>query len=345
VRSALPSGTNLIGTAPVDDRGTITVDLSLEVLSSSALQRAQLSAQIGWTLRQLPGFNQVRLLVDGTPLPSVPAVQGRESWSSYDPAALSADKTGYYRHGNQLLGVSGIPLAGQLAVDGTTLDRVALAPSGTYAGGLLRSSGRTTVYVGNLNNAPRAVLSSRANFTAPSWDASDEMWTVERGATARVIVVRPPGSSATVVAPTLSRLRIEALRVSRDGTRVAVIAGSGSSRELLIGRVRVGADGVLRLDAFRRPAPELTGVSTLSWADPSTVAILATNRAGPPRPWLVRVDGAETTTISTAGLTVYDDIAAAPGQPTLVSSRGLVYTAQRGLWTALGRGSQPSYPG
>jgi hypothetical protein len=345
VRSAVPTGTTLIGTAPVDDRGTVTVDLSREVLSSTALQRVQLSAQIGWTLRQLPGFNQVRLLVDGTPLPSVPAVQGRDSWASYDPAALSADKTGYYRRGTQLLSVSGIPLPGQLAVNGTTLDRVSLAPSGTYAGGLLRSGGRTTVYVGNLNNAPRAVLSSRAGFTPPSWDASDEMWTVERSATPRVVVVRPPGTSVTVSAPSLSGLRVDAFRVSRDGTRVAVVAGTGSDRALLVARIRTGTDGALRLDAFRRPAPELSAVTDVSWADPSTLAVLATNRAGPARPWLVRVDGAETNPITTAGLTSYDEIAAAPGQPTLVESRGLVYTAQRGLWTALGRGSQPSYPG
>src|SRR6185436_6529470 len=112
------------------------------------------------------------------------------------------------------------------------------SPSGTYVGGVLRSSGRTSVYVGNLNNAPRAVVSSRSAFTAPSWDASDEMWTVERGATPRVLVIRAPEAVSTVSAPALAHRSIQALRISRDGTRVAVITGVGADRELLVGRVR-----------------------------------------------------------------------------------------------------------
>jgi hypothetical protein len=44
-------------------------------------------------------------------------------------------------------------------------------------------------------------------------------------------------------------------------------------------------------------------------------------------------------------LVSFDAIAAAPGQPTLVESRGQVYAAERGLWTVKGPGSQPAYPG
>jgi hypothetical protein len=345
VRTAIPPGTTLIGTAPIDDRGTVTVDLSREMLGSTALQRTQLSAQLGWTLRQLPGINRLRLLVEGSPVPGVTALQNRDSWSTYDPIALSADALGYYRAGTQLRSVSGTPVAARVDVNGTTLDTVALSPSGSFAAGVLRSGTRTTVYVGSLESSPRPVVSSRVGFTAPSWDAGDEMWVMELGARPRLLVVRPQATPVVVAAPELAGRPIDAVRISRDGTRVAVIAGSGSRRELLIGRVRTNADGSLRVEAFRRPAPVLTGLIGVTWADPSTLAVLAVRRPGALRPWLVGVDGAEINPITTAGLTTYDEIAAAPGQPTLVGSRGLVYSAQRGLWTVVGRGSQPGYPG
>ncbi|MDX6285681.1 MAG: hypothetical protein QOG53_1166 [Frankiales bacterium] len=345
VRTAIPPGTTLIGTAPIDDRGTVTVDLSQEVLASTSLQRAQLSAQIGWTLRQLPVVTRVHVLAEGSPIPGVPAFQGRDTWSSYDPSALSADATGYFRAGNRLRSVSGTPVAARVEVDGTTLDRVALSPSGTYAAGLLHAAGRTTLYVGSVETAPRAVLSNSAGFTPPSWDAGNELWTVELGAAPRLLVVRPPAKPVVVAAPELAGRVISAARISRDGTRLAVIAGVGAQRELLVGRVRTTGNDALRVEEFRRPGPELTAAKDLSWADPSTLAVLAVRRTGALRPWLVRVDGAELNPITTAGVLSYDEIAAAPGQPTLVESRGLVYSAQRGLWTVLGRGSQPAYPG
>jgi hypothetical protein len=140
-------------------------------------------------------------------------------------------------------------------------------------------------------------------------------------------------------------LALRELRISRDGTRVAVIAGSGHATELLVGRVRTTSDGALRLDGFRSPDPTLSDVGDVTWADPSTLLVLGRASGAARIPWLVGIDGASVGAVTTSGLTAYGALAGAPGLPTLVASGALIYQAAHGLWAPVGRGSEPAYPG
>jgi hypothetical protein len=349
VRTAIPAGTTLLGTVPVDDRGTATVNLSRQALDSTPAQRQQMSAQIVWTLRNVSGFNRMRLLVDGNPfdVPSAGSTQSRDAWPTYDPDALSTSAQGFYRSAGRVVGVNandGQP-AGTFARGPSALADIALSPDLAFGAGLRRVGTRTTIYAGSLAVVARPVYSASANFTAPSWDVSGELWTVQLSPAPQVLVIRPAAPVLRVPAPGLDGLVVRELRVSRDGTRVAVVANSGTGSELLIGRVSTTSDGALRLDGFRAPDSTLANVSHVTWADANTVLVLGQATGSSPIPWLVDVDGASPGPLTTNGLTSYDAVAGAPGQPVLAEAGGEVYQAAHGLWTPVARGTQPAYPG
>jgi hypothetical protein len=344
VRTAIPAGTTLEGPVPIV-HGTAIVNLSQEVLDSTAAQRAQLSAQIVWTLTGVPTVTKVRLLVDGNPLDVTPAgtSQARDDWPTYDPGALSAAAQGFFRSGERVVTISGGHLPGPLGTTPTTLQHVAVSPDLAFIGGLRTAAGRTSVYVGSLATEPRVVYSGAGPFTAPSWDRDGELWTVQLSPRPRVLLIRPGQQVVQIPAPSLDGQVVRALRISRDGTRVAVIVGT-TQTQLLVGRVRTTSSG-LRLDGFINPAALLRDVTNATWADANTVLVLA-HAVGRARiPWLVDVDGVRPAPVTTTGLTSYDAVAGAPGQPTLVESDGEIYQAARGFWTPVARGVEPAYPG
>ena len=165
---------------------------------------------------------------------------------------------------------------------------------------------------------------------------------------AKALLIRPGQPTIRVPAPALAGFDVREMRVSRDGSRVAVIASTSRGPILLIGRVAMTNNGGLRLDGFRNPASSLTGVASVSWADGNTVLLLGRNLGGARLPWLVDVDGVKPAPVTTTGLASYDAVAGAPGQPTVAQSGGaspVIYQAGRGFWSPVGRGSEPSYPG
>ncbi len=353
VRTAVPAGTSLLGPVPVD-HGTAIVDLSQEVLALNPTQRAQLSAQVVWTLSGVPTVTRVRVLVDGNPLNAQAAAgQSRDDWPTYDPAALAAGAQGFYRLGSRIVTVSGGRLPGPVGATPSTLTDVALSPDLAFVGGLRRSGTRTVAYAGSVGTEPRQVYVADYPLTAPSWDTSQtgEMWTVELSPTTRVLLIRPGQPVLRVPSPELNGVVVRELRISRDGTRVAVIASASGVGELLVGRVATTSDGALRIDGLHNPAAGvITDVSHASWADGNTVAVLARSTASGARvPYLVDVDGVKPIPVTTSGLTSYVALAAAPGQPTLVEStdggRTFIYQASKGVWTPVGEGSDPAYPG
>ncbi|MFL6240051.1 MAG: LpqB family beta-propeller domain-containing protein [Actinomycetes bacterium] len=347
VRTAIPVGTTLVGTVPVDDHGTATVNLSQEALAATLAQREQMSAQIVWTLGGIPNVNRIRVLVENSPLdvPSVGSPQTRDSWPTYDPSALKPAAQGFYRSGDHIVTTSGARLPGPLGSGQTTLEDVAVSPDLAFVAGVHRSGSRTTVYTGAFGAPLHATYVVAAPVTPLSWDVSGELWTVQLSATPAVLLLRPGQPVLRIPAPSLAGLDVRSLRISRDGTRVALVTSTASGAKLLIGRVSTTNDGALRLDGFRDPAPDLTDVGDPTWADANTVLVLARTPGHGRTPWLVDVDGVKPTPVTTSGLNTYSGVAAAPGQALLAESAGRIYQATRGSWTPVGSGSAPSYPG
>ena len=86
-QTAVPEGTRLLEPVRTSPDGEVLVDLSEQVLALPPERRQELSAQLVWTLRQVPDFTRLRLLAQGTPfaVPGADVVQPETAWSGYAP--------------------------------------------------------------------------------------------------------------------------------------------------------------------------------------------------------------------------------------------------------------------
>lgn len=340
VRTAVPAGTKLIGTAPMVD-GIVTVDLSREVLDADRRGLTELSAQLVWTLRELGAeFAAVRLLAEGAPLHVNGAAveQSASDWGQFD--ADEGAQQGYYRAGGRrLLDAKGAPVAGPLGTGSRLLASPALGANARFVAGL--EAGRARLLAGPIAS-PRVVATAQA-FLPPSVDHRDRVWTVASGADGQRLVVVDSGALTTVPSP-LPRAGTTASAVSRDGTRLAVV----SRGRLLVGRVE-SLSGTLRISSFSAVAPTLVAVGDISWAGGNDLVVVARAAAGAkPVPWFVSADGyrVQEVPVSGDGLASYREIAAGPGSAPLLAADGrAVYRYAGGRWLPIGIGDTPRYPG
>jgi hypothetical protein len=145
---------------------------------------------------------------------------------------------------------------------------------------------------------------------------------------------------------------IRALKLSRDGTRAAVVVGRAGAAGLYVARVaRTGS--TVQLSGFRPLAAGLRDVVDVAWATSTQLLFLATDPADDrSKPWLVSVDDAVLAAPRSDNLPdATTGIAAAPGRPALASAAGTMYRLDGTTWITLvpGQpfflGTAPFYPG
>ena len=318
VRSALPPGTRLRSRVERDG-GTVVVDLDASAQQLGQPQRRQLSAQLVWTLRELEGFTTLRLRAGGAPL-LVDGVQeqSRDAWDEVAPDGLPPQPVLLLSTDGGLRSVvAGAGGAAVVAGQPPRADDVASSPAGDLVAVLTRTSEGTAVSTGPLTGPyTRRALVGPA--TSPSWGSAETgLFLVDRGrvrllplAGQEVVDVPVEGSGEGSGAVT-------ALAVSRDGARVALVRAG----RLLVGRVDPVGAGV-RIAGLRQVAPSLLDVLDVSWADATSLAVLARRGAAPGRiPFEVGVDGAEVVADTRIGISPEPTaIAAAPGQPLTVAA-------------------------
>jgi len=361
VATGFPAGTRLVGDSVPVVGGVATVTLSGPT-PDSAHARA-LAAQLVWTLRQLPDITDLLLTWNGDQLPGQVAgplpVHG--SFPSFDPDALPAQAALYYRastpSGRRLVRLVGSlpkPVPGPLGQPGRAPSVVAVSLDETTAAGL--GDDASTLLVGPLGSRLREVAHG-TRFTPPSFDVFGDLWTLDRGR-GDVVATVPAGSHQDRLLD-LSGLPagpVDAFRVARDGTRVAVAVGSPAGGErLFLGLVRRTASGVpFAVTDFRALSSDLIEASAVTWASADQLLVLGAVPTAPGELQAVTVDlesqqtralGAPVQGYGTEGAVV-GTIAGAPGRPPVVAtSDGRVWTYEFLTWTLLDQGDAPAYPG
>jgi len=351
VRTGFPQDTRLRSNV-IKDGDVFVVDLSSDVLAASRSDQAALAAQLVWTLVKRFSVGGLRLLADGRPLrvQNGNGLLNRDAYDGYDPRVVSPQVSSYFLTGGSLRAYGGKAPTSPAAAAGAGLISAAMsADEKRLAGVRPRRGGGMELVAGPIGNPLVARYTART-LSRPSWEAgSAAVYMVANGR--QVIRVPIGGRPALVPANGLERAGpVSALVLSRDGVRVAVIAGRAGQGQLLVG-VLGRSPGQLSITGLRRVAPELTGVMDVAWSGEAEMLVLGSLGGAAAAPHDVDVDGARVTEGTTTGLPGdRRHLAAAPGQPDLVEAGGQIWQRSRSGWgsplyEAVPRGSAPFYPG
>src|SRR5690606_32639266 len=212
VVSAFPDGTTLgIEGVEIDDR-VATVSLSQQFLDASAADRAYARTQLTETLRQLGQVSRVEISVDGNLLTLDPTLAPVDPAPAplRGPTVLTEDGLGVV-NGDQVSPVDAV------VPDG--VDDLAIPYGREPVVGLVDS--RSLVALGD----GTTLLPPGGSLVPPSYDAQGWVWTGPTGPGSNegsLLVVDPvSGAGETVSAPDLAGADVVALRVSREGSRLA----------------------------------------------------------------------------------------------------------------------------
>lgn len=351
VRTAFPEGTRLRSNV-IKDGDLFVVDLSSDVSAASRSDQAALAAQLVWTLVKRFSVGGLRLLADGRPLrvQNGNGLLNRDAYDGYDPRVVSPQAPAYFLTRGALRAYGGkAPTTPAAAAGASLLSATISADEKRLAGVRPRRGGGVELVAGPIGNPMVARYTART-LSRPSWEAgSAAVYVIADGR--QVIRVPIGGRAAAVPAQGLERAGlVSALVLSRDGVRVAVIAGRPGQGQLLVG-VLGRSPGQLSITGLRRVAPELTGVRDVAWSGEAEMLVLGSLGGAAAAPHDVDVDGARVTEGTTTGLpSDRRHLAAAPGQPDLVEAGGQIWQRSRSGWgsplyEAVPRGSAPFYPG
>jgi len=309
-------------------------------------------AQLVWTLSQL-GVGAVEVYSDRQLIrpPKSPdlTLQQLKNWQGFAPDNLSVNASGYFiRDGAVWTTTKDAPLAGPAGRNSFGAVSVAASVDESSVAVVQRTpAGGSVLYVGAPGSLRPTV--SAATLTRPTWGSGiREVWTVRDARD--VLLVTVDGHAYPVEVPQAQQIGpIRALSLSRDGARVAVVAGAAGRERLWIGVV--ARENGAQIQGLRPLDVGDTPVSDVSWSDAGTVVALT--RSGEQDSSLYSIDvdgGSPAVLVSTAGL---------PGPPTAVAAGPALLTIAAGTlwrtpvasesWTRVedrrGGESAPAYPG
>ena len=300
-----------------------------EISSSPVLIQSEGSPlvpdQPEWVVRDLPSYNATT-----TP-------------NAGQPGLLAThDRVYSLKDGSAVAGGAGDGsydvITGAQSEDGSELALVCSGPNGQQ------------LRVGPYGKSDPVVQLQAGTLTRPTWApgqpgaaASNEVWTVADGQSVDRVLQTQQGTwvANNVDATALTTFgQITSLRLSRDGTRVAAIAGG----HLLVGAVVPDQqDQVAIKQVVQLQAQNITDAVDVDWLAQTTLAV-ATAQPGQPV-FNVSVDGL-TLNKYAANLTVPTAITAAEARPVLVAdSAGIWMTSDSGdLWQLMSIPHDPGVP-
>ena len=347
VTSAVPDGSQLsVSAVTVSDTGVATVDLAAPA-NLDIPDRALLQVQLEATLRKLPGaITEVSVTVGGFPWLTS---SGQELEMEIDPGPADGP---YVLVDDRLAEVDQgrvVPLADAAPLDGLAANGPALSPDGEIR---VVRSGNSRLMLLPPEAAEPVELLKGSMLIAPSVDRFGWVWSGPEASSGTLVAVLGSGDpgepEAAIAAPWLEGSPVRSLRVSRDGTRVAVVSEdeNGSVRVDVAGVVRDELDRPLRLTESWQIGAPLATATEVSWVDEVTVAVLGTTgSAGSPVMHLVPLGG------PTSALSIVENatgIATGRGDRALyvVDDAGELWLRQGRVWGTVASGvSDAVFPG
>ena len=274
VFSAMPADTSLSFGAVTVSGGTAQVDLSAEALQADATTRQLIRAQIEQTLLGLPQVQRVEITVDGVDWDA--PVPGLEV--SSDPPVGRTPlvlETVEYTLGT-FTSVANEPVTRlDNAVPLGDLDPRALALGYGDEPVVMLSGTDHLMAVPSTDEPDPEVLAQAPDLAAPSYDRHGWIWTGTENNAGELLAVRSTGEMQPVDAEMLDGGDLLALRVSREGARVAVVVEIDGVISVEVHAVVRDEAGVpQRLEQGVQVQPQLVAASAVVWVDEQHLAVL-----------------------------------------------------------------------
>jgi len=334
VNTGFPPGSSLNVDAVVVDKAVANVTLAAGSAGDAA-KRSLAGEQLRLTLTQLPAIHDVVTTVgalpladDGSAAPQVAALPDQRAaviaggrlgmWDGTDVKVTPA-AVGVVPAGATGLALSYDTKRVAMVVDGSVVTSTALSDNPALEAPPANPDAPGGPVI------PTAMLVKGSNLVAPSFDAHGWLWTTETLSDGTITVAGPDGTLVPLAAPQLAGRTIQALAVSRDGARVAVLSRASGVQVLEVMAVVRGDAGVpLSVGATLALDPAVPASVHVAWLDDVTVAALGADSG---RISMVEVGGWTTEVMAPAGATC---ITARNGVPTLLAVGDDALVARRG---------------
>lgn len=381
--SAIPPGVLLRSAVGTTSDGVTTVDLTRAgpVAAMDPARRTEIAQQIVLTLAGV-GIDRVQLTVDGTPLldghPTLgvadvlaglpPTVRDREDLRSDAGAGDAAmPPPAVVVTGGRVRAVPqdatagtdpARPAAPDLVTGVDDARSASMSPDGRDVAVVAGEGAGMRLDVGRAGAAVAPTPITGTTMTRPSWTPDgSEVWTVVDGRPVRAVRPAPSSDSSMLTpvaldtAPLAGLGPITTLRLSPDGTKVALVAGG----RVVIATVVRDPSGGAQLGAVRvlRPGPAtdaLDGILDVTWSQTDRLVAVGSGNGHPVQ--LASADGLDLDDGPTTNLTPpVTAVAAAPDRPTLVVDQGGLWSLPLDggdVWRSVPGGSNtsvPAYPG
>jgi hypothetical protein len=270
VSSVFPQGTALsLNSVTVAD-GIASVDLNSKALTAKAATKRLMKAQIRATLTQLPNVYSVAISIERGPqdIQDVPDLV--PTIASSQAVVLQGGELQFFNDGvsNPIAGTSDL-IARTGATDfaiTASQDWVALRS----ATGVFRS------HIGIFGVSPTLVDARPAQLT-PMFDAQANLWTMTRTAGEAVQVTSPGGIRRNLKLGWLDSFPRGQFSISAEGSRIAVLAGSGATRQVYVASINRDSSGMpISFGAPIEVVKASDSPRSVSWSDENTLAALHT---------------------------------------------------------------------
>ena len=340
VARAIPAGTRLSPAGITLSAGILTLELSSGVdrTADRELMQAQLEATFG-RFRD-PVVTAVVVTAGGLP------------WTPNGVPALDRDvspETGpFVISGDQLAVVEGrdtvVPLDGAASLAGLAANSPAVSLDGKTRVVL---DGSARLYQLPPDGGPPLVLVEGTGLVAPSIDKHGWVWTGERTSSGALLSVAPGGAPVVVAADWLQGRELRSMRVSRDGTRVAIVSvGPDMRADVQVASVvrdpQTGQPQRLSEERLTVGA-SLDDVTEVAWVDEITLAALGTSGVGdPPTVYRVPLGGPSEALPTPDGVT---GLAAAKDRLYILAEGELLQRAGTGWTSVAAEVRDPVFPG
>lgn len=272
VRTAFPAGTKLASSSVPVQSGTARIDLTPELLQADQATMLLIKRQIAATLQAVPGVTRFELTVTGGVIDSGTVTAADPGTPANEHPSVAVLQHGVFGvvSGNQVKPLAGV--GEQIAaLDARFVDLATDEQSAVV---------RSPAGVSWVGGAEPLLLDTRLGLINPDYDRFGYVWSYATATPDQVLVVKPGGQSQLVHVPWLAGRTPTAIRVSRSGTRLAILVNESGQSAVLVTGVSRDASGQ-PIGLGKTATTELWASGTpldIDWIDEQRFAVLT--RAG-----------------------------------------------------------------